>query len=184
MHILLLAALTLSTLAAQSKFDYRVLATTKTSTLEKEMNEAASTGFTFAEAMGGQSAFGGKEGVVVMVRDTSESAAPKVTYRLLATNKTSTMQKEMQQLGDEGFDYKSQTVFNTTFGGQEVVVILERKVGQEGKRINYKLLATSKTSTMQKELKEAGDEGFRIVGLTVAKTALGGSEVISILRKD
>lgn len=184
MRILLLAALSLSTLFAQSKYDYRVLATTKTSTLEKEMNEAAATGFSFAEAMGGQSAFGGKEGVVVMLRDTSEKEAPKVAYRLLATNKTSTMQKEMQQLGDEGFDYKAQTVFNSAFGGQEVVVILERTVGKESKAIHYKLLATSKTSTMQKELKEAGDEGFRVVGMTVAKSAFGGNEVIAILRKD
>jgi hypothetical protein len=37
---------------------------------------------------------------------------------------------------------------------------------------------------MQKELQEAGDAGFRLLGMTVAKTALGGAELVSILRKD
>jgi hypothetical protein len=93
------------------------------------------------------------------------------------------MQKEIQQAGDEGFEYRDQTVFQSAFGGREVVVILEKETGS-AKRIQYKLLATTKTSTMQKELQEAGESGFIVVGLSVGKTALGGSEVVSILRKD
>ncbi|MEP7363907.1 MAG: hypothetical protein ABI972_11675, partial [Acidobacteriota bacterium] len=38
--------------------EFRVLATTKTSTLEKEMNQAAEEGFRFEAAMGGETAFG------------------------------------------------------------------------------------------------------------------------------
>jgi hypothetical protein len=94
------------------------------------------------------------------------------------------MQKEMQQLGEEGFDYKGQTVFESTFGGREVVVIMERDPSTSSKPRTYKLLATTKTSTMQKELREAGESGFRIVGVTVAKTAFGGAELVSILRKE
>ena len=47
----------------------------------------------------------------------------------------------------------------------------------------YKLLATKKTSTMQKELMEAGSGGFEFVGVTVGDSAMAGSEVISILRR-
>lgn len=185
MRIFVLAMMVTAFLNAQTKrYDYRVLAATKTSTLEKEMNEAADANFVFADAMGGQSAFGGKEGIVVMMKDVAQGKSEPVVYRLLATNKTSTMQKEMQLLGDEGFEYKAQTVFNSAFGGQEVVVIMERQKSKVGHKIRYQLLATSKTSTMQKELKEAGDAGFRLVGVTVAKTAMGGSEVVSILRAD
>jgi hypothetical protein len=36
---------------------------------------------------------------------------------------------------------------------------------------------------MQKELGQAGAAGFTLVGLTVSKTAFGGSEIVSILRK-
>jgi hypothetical protein len=171
-------------MAQPKKFDYRVLATSKTSTLEREMNEAADSGFVFVDAMGGQSAFGGKEGIVVMIKELAAKADPKFVYRLLATNKTSTMEKEMLQLGEEGFEYKAQTIFSSSFGGQEVVVILERDRAKPAQKIRYKLLATSKTSTMQKELRTTGEEGFRAVGVTVAKTAFGGNEVVSILRAD
>jgi hypothetical protein len=49
--------------------------------------------------------------------------------------------------------------------------------------VGYRVLATKKTSTMQKELQEAGDVGFEFVGVTVAKTLIGGEEVVSILRR-
>jgi hypothetical protein len=50
--------------------------------------------------------------------------------------------------------------------------------------IRYKLLATGKTSTMDKELGEAGRAGFQFVGLTVSKTAMGGSEIVVITRRE
>ncbi len=169
--------------AQDTEYEYRVLATNKTSTMEKEMNEAADAGFRFSAAMGGETAFGGKEAVVVMIKDPAINAEKRSIYKLLATSKTGTMQKEMQQLAEEGFEYRGQTVFKTTFGGEEVCVIMERDTAQTSRRMEYKLLATSKTSTMQKELQEAGSTGFRLVGLTVGKTALGGAELVSILEK-
>ena len=63
-------------------------------------------------------------------------------------------------------------------------MILERDTSRVGKRIEFRLLATSKTSTMQKEPDEAGGAGFRSVGMTVGKTATGGSELVSILQKE
>jgi hypothetical protein len=62
-----------------------------------------------------------------------------------------------------------------------VSVILER--GAVKRRILYKVLATSRTSTMEKELKEAGDEGYEFLGVMIGQTAIGGKEVVSILRK-
>lgn len=165
------------------QFDYRVLATNKTSTMEKEINEAADAGYEFKTVMGGETAVGGNEVVVVMAKKVGSEAKAVKRYKLLATNKTSTMQKELQQAGDEGFRYCGQTVFSSTFGGREVALILEREVSGPTTRIEYKLLATSKTSTMQKELQQVGEEGFEIVGTTVAKTALGGSEILSILHR-
>jgi hypothetical protein len=118
------------------------------------------------------------------VKDTAAADGAKKIYKLLATSKTSTMQKEMQQLGDEGFEYKGQTVFQSAMGGREVVVIMERDSSGAGKKIDYRLVATSRTSTMQKELREAGDAGYRLLGMTVAKTAFAGAEMVCILRKD
>jgi ABC-type sugar transport system substrate-binding protein len=46
--------------------EYRVLATSKTSSMQKEMQEAAEAGFRFGDVMGGNTAFGGSEVVVIM----------------------------------------------------------------------------------------------------------------------
>ncbi|HXU09450.1 MAG TPA: hypothetical protein VN743_10685 [Blastocatellia bacterium] len=165
------------------RVEYRLLATNKTSTMQKEMNQAADAGFRFSGVMGGETSFGGSEAVVIMHKDPANESRERFQYKLLATNKTSTMQKELQEAGDAGFEYKGQTVFSSTFGGKEVVVILEKDRESAAAQWEYKLLATSRTSTMQKELSEAGAQGFAFVGVTVAETALGGKEVVSILRR-
>ena len=162
--------------------DYVVLATSKTSSMQKEMAQAGDGGYRFQGVMGGETSFGGSEVVVVMSRDPEDPDVGHYEYKLLATSKTSTMQKELQEAGDKGFEYVGQTVFHSAFGGQEVVVILERDRDQKPARYQYKLLATKKTSTMQKELRVAGEEGFEFVGLTVSETKFGGTELVSILR--
>ncbi len=147
------------------------------------MNEAADAGYSFSSVMGGQTGIGGKEVVVVMTKKLgSESHADK-KHKLLATSKTSTMQKELQQAGDEGFDFCGQTIFQSAFGGKEVSVILARTPSSAKRRVEFKLLATTKTSTMEKELKEAGEAGFEFLEVMVGNTAMGGKEVVSILRR-
>jgi len=183
LFLVLVVAATAAPGADPARYDYRVLATNRTSTMEKEMNEAADAGYSFAGVMGGETGFGGKEVVVVMSKDLNASRASRKRYKLLATSKTGTMQKEIQEAGDESFEYLGQTVFESTFGGREVSVILERDSEKAAKRFQYRLLATSKTSTMQKELRQAGEEGFEFLGMTVGKTAFGGAETVCFLRK-
>jgi hypothetical protein len=167
---------------AQDTISYRVVATNKTSTMQKEMQEAGNAGFRFAGVMGGETAFGGKEVVAVMQK--SGASTSKFEYRLLATSRTSTMQREIQEAGDAGFVYVGQTVFESLFGGKEVVSIFEKTADSvRSEKYEYKLLATNKTSTMQKELQEAGEAGFLMIGMTVGTTLGGGNEVVSILRR-
>jgi len=165
-------------------YEYKLLATSKTSTMEKELNEAASQGFRFEGVMGGSTYFGGQEVVSILSRPAGMQPNARFEYKLLATSKTSTMQKELQEAGDAGFEYAGQTVFDTTFGGDEVVVILERDREETNlPKFEYHLLATKKTSTMEKELREASQQGFMFVGVTVSKTHFGGTEVVTILRR-
>jgi hypothetical protein len=165
---------------AQTKF--KLLATKKTSTMIKELNEAADLGFRFEGFNGGETMFGGKETVAILSKNDNSST--KYRYQLLATNKTSTMQKELQEFGDAGYEFKGQAVFETTFGGKEVVTILEKDMSiKEIPRFEYKLFATNKTSTMEKELNEGGTQGYKFVGVTVAETAFGSKEVVVITRK-
>jgi len=183
-NILLAAAVLAPLHAADASLDYRILATSKTSTMEKELNDAAADGYRFSKAMGGKSANGGQEVVVAMVKDLNDSGWEVRQYRLLAATRTSTMQKEMQRAAGDGYVYAGQTVFETAFGGREVVVIMEFDPARTGSHSSYRLLATTKTSTMQKELQEAGAQGYVLLGLTVAKTEIGGDEIVTILRKN
>ena len=166
----------------EAGYYYLLLATNRTSTMEREMQEAADEDYFFVGVMGGDTSFGGSEVVVVMKRLPDSTAAYE--YRLLATNKASTMQKEMQEAGDTGFSYRGQTVFETTFGGEEAVVILERTIAVVGVELfEYRLLATKRTSTMQKELRKAGVAGFDFIGVTAHLTAFGGDEIVAILKR-
>jgi hypothetical protein len=48
------------------------------------------------------------------------------------------------------------------------------------------VLATNKTSTLEKEMNEAaeaGAAGYQFVGMTVSDTLIGGNEVVCILRR-
>jgi hypothetical protein len=162
--------------------NYKLLATNKTSTMEKEMNEAAATGFKFAGTMGGQTAAGGNELVVIMQQRTGGKGT-RYEYKLLATRKTSTMEKELNEAGVQGFSYVGQTIYDSTFGGREVVVILERQPDVPNVKYSYKLQATNRTSTMQKELNMVGADGYEFCNITVAETSFGGREVVAIMRK-
>jgi len=96
--------------------EYRVLATNKTSTMQKEMQEAADAGFRYAGVMGGETSFGGAEVVVVMVKDGKPG---EFGYRLLATSRTSTMHKEMQEAGDAGYEYRGEPCSRACSGARK-----------------------------------------------------------------
>jgi hypothetical protein len=164
------------------EFEYKLLATNRTSTMEKEMKEAANAGYQFAEVISGDTFFGGSEALVVMIRSKDADHKPRYDYKLLATSKTATMQKELQEAGDAGFEHRGQSVFKKTFG-TEVMVILERDSEAKPKSWEYKLLATKKTSTMQKEVMEGAAAGYQFVGFSSGSTFFGGSEVVTIMRR-
>ncbi|MGH9846875.1 MAG: hypothetical protein ACREEM_49895 [Blastocatellia bacterium] len=166
---------------ATDSIEYKLLATNKTSSMEKEMNQAAAEGYRFEGTMGGETAAGGNEIVVIMSRKPVEKS-DRFDYKLLATRKTSTMGKELNDAGAQGFLYAGQTIYNSAFGGREVVVILERNDANKT-AYEYKLLATTRTSTMEKELNGAGRDGLVFCGITVAETSFGGREVVSVLRR-
>ena len=166
--------------ARTQAYDYLVLAATRTSTMEREMNEAAVLGYRFQGVVGGDTSFGGSELVTLMMREASAPA--RFSYRLLATNQTSTMQDEMRQAGNTGYDYRGLTVYKSDFGGDETIVIMEKDRDAAFVRYEYRLLATSRTSTLQKELTDAGQQGFESVGLTAGQTYFGGDEVLVVTR--
>lgn len=163
--------------------DYRLLATNKTSTMERELNEAALDGFVLVEAMGGNTVYGNEELVAILERDNAADHAERYEYLVLASNRTGTMQNELNDAARRGFAFVAQTVFVTAYGGEEVVIIMERSSYADAPVCEYELLATSRTSTMQKELSEYARKGFLVLGLSVSETAFGGHEVVVVTER-
>ena len=106
---------------------YLLLATSRTGTMEDELNEAGLRGYRFLATQGGETAFGGSEAVGVMTLDPE---GRQFRYILLATSRTGTMQREMNEAPPE-YSFAGMTVFSTRFGGKEAAVILEAEVGND-----------------------------------------------------
>ena len=139
---------------------YKLLATTRTSTMQKEINETAAQGYRIVVG----SPTSGSEMALFLAREGT--VAEPYQYKLLATTRTGTMQKEMNEAADAGYRLIPSTMIakKQLLGGIEIVMIMERppKARME---YEYKLLATSRTSTLQKEVTEAKDAGYIVVGM-------------------
>jgi hypothetical protein len=155
---------------AQSAPQYKLLATSRTSTMEKEINEMASQGYQLAGTMGGDTQEG--EIITIMRKLPDANDKERFQYKLLATERTGTMQRELQEAADAGYEYAG------VMARGEVMVILERdKTLQSKQRSRYRLLATSRTGTMEREMSQAAADGFEFVAL------LKRGEVMAIMRK-
>jgi len=160
----LLFALVLTAVAQQtdsgSEDKYLLLATTKTSTMQKELDEAAAKGYRILVG----SPTSGREMALFLER----VAQPPDTYRykLLATTRTGTMEREINEMAEEGFRLLPRTMISKAqlVGPVEIVVLLELPPTVENK-YEYKLLATTRTSTLQKEVREALEAGYALVGM-------------------
>jgi len=139
---------------------YKLLATTRTSTMQKEIDQMAAQGYRILVG----SPTSGSEMAVFLSFDAT--IADPYKYKLLATTRTGTMQKELNEAAADGYRLIPSTMIAKAqfLGGVEIVMILERPP-RVTRQYEYKLLATSRTSTLQKEVTEAKNEGFVIVGM-------------------
>ncbi|MEZ5308944.1 MAG: hypothetical protein R2684_17500 [Pyrinomonadaceae bacterium] len=145
---------------ANTELDYKLLATTRTKTMQKELDEAAALGF---RVIVGAPTSGSE--MAVFLSNEGSPEAP-YSYKLLATTRTGTMQKELNEMADAGYRLIPSTMIakQQLIGGVEIVLIMEKPPGK-APLFEYKLLATSRTSTLQKEVTEAKEAGFVIVGM-------------------
>jgi hypothetical protein len=174
-----LILLTAVSTAAQGKLKidpesrYLLLSTVKTSTMQKELDEASAQGFRIISAA---SSCGQSEMVLFLERVAQPPDTYK--YRLLATTRTSTMEKELNQAAQEGFRLLPRTITaKEGFLSNEIVSVLEQ-TPKSNKRYQYRLLATSRTSTLQKEVTQSEADGFVLVGL------VGRGENMVIMEKE
>jgi hypothetical protein len=107
---------------------------------------------------------------------------PEHKYFLLAAKRTHTMEKELNEVADQGF----RVLVGSPTSGAEMAVFMER-VATPPKTYKYKLLATTRTGTMNKELNEAAEGGWRLLPRTmISKASVGpfsGVEIVVLLEK-
>jgi hypothetical protein len=139
---------------------YLLLATRKTSTMQKELDQAAAAGYRIIA--------GSRTSGTEMALLLESVATPPDTYEyfLLATTQTPTMQKELNEVAARGFRLVPSTMMQKErmFGSMEIVVIMEKPPGSP-QHYEYLLLATTRTSTLQKEITEATEGGYEVVGM-------------------
>ncbi len=148
---------------------YLMLSTTKTSTLQKELDQAAGQGFRIF--MGGPTA---ETDMGVLMERTDAPGAYK--YLLLATSKAGTMEKELNEAGAKGFKAIPSTITfkERMLGPAEMIIILERDP-DETKCYEYKLFHATDKSVREKLMGELAED-YKIVGL--AMTPFAGAQAI------
>jgi hypothetical protein len=110
--------------------------------------------------------------IVLLVLSAAVAEAQDDRYLLLATERTSTMQQEINDAAARGF----RVVATSPKEGGEVIVVLE----QTKDKYEYLLLAVTRTGTLQREISDAAEAGYRIVPRAVTGK---GDEVIVLMEK-
>ncbi len=163
--LLLFVVLSIASASSQDpKIDpgqrYLLLATSATLTMQAELDKAAAQGFRIVAG----TSRGNSEIVIVLER--KGKPAESVDYKLVATMETPTFQKEVRELAAQGYRAVPRTFISKphVMAGPEIVVIMERSPNS-AKRFDYLLLATTLTSTLEKEWAEAAGQGYQLVGM-------------------
>lgn len=102
------------------------------------------------------------------------------TYLILSTKRIQTMEKELDEVASKGFRvlYGAPTI---TF---DMALFLEKLENPE-KPFSYKILATSRNKTMEKELNEQAAKGFRLLPRTIIfKQGLFTSEMVTVMERE
>lgn len=149
----ILALLSLSLLAeAQVPApDYIFLDTEKTSTLQRELQEAADNGYRLVSGYG---SWGRPTVILEKVLDPEP-----IEYLLLATANTGTLQDEIADAATQG--YRLASVFEK---GGEAVVVMQRAPGRADPTHEYLVLGAKRVDTMEEEFLAAAANGFKLVG--------------------
>ena len=110
--------------------------------------------------------------LVLVLSAVSVAEAQDERYLLLATERTGTMQQEINAAAARGF----RVVAASPKESNEVVVLLEQTTG----KYEYRLVAAARTATLQREISEAAEAGYRIVPRAVTGK---GDEVLVLMEK-
>lgn len=135
-----------------------LLATERTSTMQEELDQAVQLGF---QVIGSASA---RRDEIAYVLERDDSRRLHGNYLLLATRRLSTMESELNLAASRGRRLHPESIL---YNDCELVLLMEPQSGEDP-RYEYRVLETRRTSTLQRELEAAVEEGFELVGLVTA----------------
>jgi hypothetical protein len=139
---------------------YAVLATKRIQTMEKELDEAAAKGFRVL--------FGGPTqnlDVAIFLKRIENPANGLYKYKVLATSRLKTMEKEMNDAAKGGFRILPSTItFKQGFLTAELFLIMEREPTAPN-NYEYKLIEAGKEVNLQKKIEEAQGQGYEPITL-------------------
>lgn len=152
--------------AEQEASRYLLLAASKTSTLQKELAEAAAKGYRIRSgtATGLEGAVGG-EGMLLLEKSPSGEVTPK--YLLVADKNIKKLQAELNEAGSQGFRLLPLTIIakpHNFWGGQsiEVVGVMEKTPGAAS-TFEYLVLEDKELERMREPMAKAAENGYRAV---------------------
>ena len=162
---------------ADDRSVYKVLATRRASTLERELNEAAAVGYrlqTLTWRVGGM-----LWGVVPLPGDRREMVAiltrtaqpRRFSYRVVAVTdeRESQIEARLNEAGEAG--YRVREVGTS--------VILERDEAADPVATDYRVVTTTRVGTLEAEMAAAGRDGYRPVGLAPPASIEGLVAILS-----
>ena len=164
--------------------DLRILATTRVSTMERELNEAAAQGFRL-KVVGDDIDSG--EGLVdeIFALVLGNSRLDRFSYRLVALKDLGTTEEEraraLTSAAAEGFRFRGLVQAPL---GRHAVLVLEHDADTEAARLEYLVLATVRLATLERELAEAAGLGYRVMAITMhGAGAFDSNDRIAILTR-
>ncbi len=130
----------------------RVLSTTKTSTMEKELNETAAKGFRVTGAS-----------LMKVMLEEDQDQPGRLEYRLLAAVRYGTLKNEIIAAGREGFRIVPRAIMDNQ---QQTIIIMERTAGST-KPYEYELIETDlKTrDTLDQSILPLEERGYVPIGM-------------------
>jgi hypothetical protein len=137
---------------------YLVLSTKRIQTIEKELDEVAAKGFRVMYGAPTQ-----QFDMAILLRRVQDSGQAPYSYKVLATTRKKTMEKELNEFARQGFRLLPRTIiFKQGFLTAEMVLIMEREP-QSSKSYEYKLVTAGKETKLHKKIDEAVAQGFSLV---------------------
>jgi hypothetical protein len=134
---------------------YLVLSTKRIQTMEKELDEVARKGFRVLYGAPTQSF-----DMAILLQRAPEAKDEPYGYRILATTRNKTMEKELNEFAIQGYRLLPRTiVFKQGLFTAELLMIMEHDPHVK-KNYEYKLLTADKETKLHKKIDAAMAEGF------------------------